>query len=225
MQSIRRALTCGNGRRKTPRRASVRAIAGARGIAAPVFSVKHKWTMVRICAVRLLLLVVTLGSGCRTRTPRSSYQILPPEEASFLSPASGPNLSGEATASHGPETLQLHRNPMLKRPARQPVYPPSAHNAGLADIVVYVAIDVDAQGNVTNISPSLRHVSVPNHFSSAFFDAITDAVSSWQFRPAEDVFLESTTERGETKNRFIRSSDVADTIEVKFTFTADGRVK
>ncbi len=173
------------------------------------------------------MIVAVLGlcvlSGCQHAAPeapaigRSSFRFV--EERA---PA------GSATASvtvEEPKSGDYFQEARPIEPLAQPVYPPKALAAKAGFTTVGVRIDVDREGRVTDVGPSLVALSIPSRFDEEFQDAVRAAVLQWRFRPAQRYHIEvGKNPAGEPEYHQTSRENTETYFDVSFTFTADGTV-
>lgn len=138
-----------------------------------------------------------------------------------------PSMPAEATVMQADEPFTTERfkdaEPIL--PLTMPVYPANALGARAGLMNVGVKITVDADGRVTDVSPSLLSFSTPSRYSSTFQEAVRVAVMTWHFRPAQHYYFEITsTVGGERTSKFLRRENTETCFDLSFTFTASGSV-
>ncbi len=110
-------------------------------------------------------------------------------------------------------------------PLTMPVYPARALAAKAGLVNIGVKISIDADGRVTDVSPSLLTFSTPSRYAAAFEEAVRLAVMTWHFHPAEHYYFEvSPDENGVAKAKFLRKENTETSFDIAFTFTATGSV-
>jgi hypothetical protein len=109
-----------------------------------------------------------------------------------------------------------------KKNVALPLYPAAALSAHTGDYIVFVSVAIDETGHVTSVDRSWKGISPLNPFSEQFLDAVKSAVATWQFEPSHKVYYK----RGANREReYVSTVAIAESIELKFTFTALGEVK
>jgi hypothetical protein len=110
-------------------------------------------------------------------------------------------------------------------PLVTPHYPPQALRGGAGLMLVGVRIQVDADGRVTDIEPSLASFSTPGAFADQFRAAVDAAVWQWRFRPARRRHLEPVKlADGSLYWRASNEANVATALDLAVTFQASGEV-
>lgn len=104
----------------------------------------------------------------------------------------------------------------------KPIYPREALAAHAGRCVVYVTITIDARGEVTEVLRSWQRLTLPNRYSEQFFEAVEDAVRSWRFEPARNVYWQKF---GDSDLRYLSTETVPVQTDIKFTFEASGGVR
>ena len=153
------------------------------------------------------------GQGCHNPVEgRTSFEVLKPKEPPAAS--SGAKGTVESAGSYLPG--------YPKAELAKPVYPPDALKARAGDCVVYVTVTIDETGHVSEVAPSWRGIGTQNRYSGEFLDAVRAAVGRWEFVPSQIV----TYEEGPDGEGHLKSAvAVAETVDLKFTFEASGRVR
>jgi len=171
-----------------------------------------------------LAVALSLSSGCHTPSPKggSSFAIMSPERANAVSVSL--QTGRDTRMEEGSTVIPHYFSPVLQGDVTLPVYPPSALAARTGEVTVYAQLTIGMDGEVVDIAPSFRVVSIPNAYSDHFFEAVSAAVKRWKFSPAEMEYIEEVRKSGKVSYRFLRSEAISDTVDVKFTFTAPGRV-
>lgn len=174
----------------------------------------------------LLITAVQLG------TISCQYHQLPQltqTESSFRF-YNGPETASPKAARATDEVEKIQPGAVLEKarpklPLTVPLYPDLPVAERRAWITVGVHLNIDANGIVTDITPSLVCVSTPHPKSDEFFRAVQTAVATWRFSPARLRHMEMAT--GADGSTWWRASHI-ETIEtaadVTFTFTASGKV-
>jgi hypothetical protein len=117
----------------------------------------------------------------------------------------------------------LPAEPIL--PLIPPTYPRVALGTHAAPVVVGVRINVDANGGVTSVGPSLVSFSTPTPRAGAFYAAVEEAVTQWRFEPAEWRHLvPMTNNRGAGYWKVTRAEKTDYAFDLAFTFTTTGDV-
>jgi hypothetical protein len=110
-------------------------------------------------------------------------------------------------------------------PLALPHYPPQALRGGAGLMLVGVRIEVDADGRVTEIEPSLASFSTPGPYAEQFRAAVDAAVWQWRFRPARRRHLEPVKlGDGSVYWRASNETNVATALDLAVTFQASGEV-
>lgn len=168
------------------------------------------------------LFVLLALCGCRhvpesTETGASSFAIVRPP------PVPAPANSG--TVSEAEPSGAQYREAFLAGKPVLPIYPPRALKERAGSAQVGVRVTIDSAGTVTDVSPSLFAVSVvPAAFAEEFKQAVDTAVRQWKFRPASIEYVETVSGGGITYERVTRSEKLETTLDLSFTFTANGKV-
>lgn len=68
-----------------------------------------------------------------------------------------------------------------KMPLAVPMYPDIPVSERRNWVTVGVHLNIDTNGNVTDITPSLVCISTPHPRSDAYFEAVKSAVAQWRF--------------------------------------------
>ncbi|MEO6992052.1 MAG: hypothetical protein ABI273_00360 [Lacunisphaera sp.] len=171
----------------------------------------------------LLLAGALFVSGCRQLPTQ------PDSGSSSFRFVDGPPaspLKGKVTeGSNGPIIVEhyIEAEPIL--PVAMPVYPAHALAAKAGLVTIGVKISVDADGHVSNISPSLLTFSTPTRYSDEFDEAVRVAVSQWRFHPAQRYSMRifRTAEGGGPPKETPRENTET-YFDLAFTFTASGKV-
>lgn len=110
-------------------------------------------------------------------------------------------------------------------PLTKPVYPqiPRAQRPPFAQ--VGVRLEIDVQGRVSEVKPSLYTFSTPGPFAAAFQAAVEAAVNQWRFSPAVlHRFALETGAGGGQVSTWKGSDPIEWSVDVAFTFNGDGEV-
>jgi len=158
-----------------------------------------------------------VGGGCRTTLPqgKSSFEMLEPA----ATPPSESAAKGEISIG---STFVNRIPPSVVGQLASPVYPTAALAAHAGECIVYVTITIGADGTVSEVRPSWQRMNIPSRFSDAFLESIREAVGSWRFQPARNVFWGKQAD-GELK--YISTETLAARTDIKFTFEASGLVR
>jgi hypothetical protein len=180
---------------------------------------RHCWATsrpLRPALLRLLgaTLVGFLEGGCLAERGASTIEMLEP-----ISPPT-PSSDAKGEASVG-STIVNPIPPSVVGSLAKPEYPPSALAAHAGECVVFVTITIGPSGTVSEVVPSWQRVNIPNRFSGQYLDAIRQAVRSWRFEPARDVYWEKDA-GGDLK--YVRTETVPAKVDIKFTFDPSGAV-
>jgi hypothetical protein len=181
---------------------------------------KHCWVASKPLKPTLLSLigaamVAVLQCGCQSEHGGSSVELLEP--IAPTTPKS--DAKGEASAEN------IFVNPIppsLIGSLAKPEYPAPALAAHAGECVVFATITIGPAGTVTEVVPSWQRVNIPNRFSEQFLDAVREAVRSWRFEPARDVYWEKDA-NGDLK--YVRTETVPARVDIKFTFDSAGSVR
>jgi len=172
----------------------------------------------------LLITVVQLGIiSCqhqplpRLTQTEASYQFYNGPDTTTPEPA---RATGEVEKMQPGAVLEKARP---KLPLTVPLYPDIPVSERRAWITVGVHLNIDANGSVTDITPSLVCVSTPHPKSDEFFRAVQSAVATWRFFPARLRHMEMAT--GADGSAWWRANHIATTeTAADVTFTASGQV-
>ena len=104
----------------------------------------------------------------------------------------------------------------------KPEYPADALAANAGSRVVTVAVSFDEDGKVTDMSPSLRQLFIPDKYSDEFLAAAKAAVMRWRITPPHNVYYQREPDG---QRRYLRTEALATSMDVRFTFEASGQVK
>jgi len=153
-----------------------------------------------------------LIAGCQTQPGIRGYSSV---EAIEPPPAPGENVQqAEIPDDYSPS--------YVKGELAKPVYPPDALAAHARKYVVYVTVTIDPSGRASNVVRSMRGIDQPNAFSEEFFQAVRNAVLTWEFSPAHNI-LWSRGPDGEMS--YVGAEPVVSTMDFKFTFDVSGVVR
>jgi outer membrane biosynthesis protein TonB len=106
-------------------------------------------------------------------------------------------------------------------PLVQPVYPPAALGRDPGTMTVGLELEIDRNGYVAGVAPSLVGFSTPGPFAAEFRAAAEEAVRQWRFEPARRGMMQPVAGG---RWRMADSEDVPTKLDVAVTFTAEGRV-
>lgn len=110
-------------------------------------------------------------------------------------------------------------------PLAAPIYPPAAWREKAGSAIVGVRIEVDANGKVAEVGPSLVCFSTPGPHLAAFRVAVEAAVTQWSFTPAKHCRLERVPlPDGSVYWRNGGEERTETSFDVSFTFSAEGEV-
>jgi hypothetical protein len=165
-----------------------------------------------------------LVTACRHAAPtgadtgHTSFQVVesrrpPPPESS---PEKPPD----------PVSQTQYREAQAMHPLVMPIYPRKALAAKAGAAQVGVRVNVDANGAVADIQPSMLAVNIlPQKFADDFRDAVEVAVRQWKFKPARVLYVEIATEKGFAYSRVTRIETTEAEFDLSFTFTPSGKVE
>ena len=122
------------------------------------------------------------------------------------------------------EEPERYRPPVVVSDLVAPAYPASALAGHAGAATVNVQLTVGISGRITDVSPNAVDLAVLGWFAPAFQDAIEAAVAQWRFLPAGLVHTERGTDPRHSYLRITGTELVPAQLEVKFRFTADGKV-
>jgi hypothetical protein len=181
---------------------------------------KHCWATSRPPRPALLSLLcaatfAALQCGCQTGHGRSTIELLEP----VAPPTPKSDAKGDANAG---STIINPVPPSVIGSLAKPEYPASALAAHAGECVVFATITIGPAGTVTEVVPSWQRVNIPNRFSEQFLEAVRQAVRSWRFEPARDVYWEKDAS-GDLK--YVRTETVPSRVDIKFTFDSTGSVR
>lgn len=110
-------------------------------------------------------------------------------------------------------------------PLTLPVYPKNVSTVKAGLVTIGVRVNVDTDGRVTSVGPSMLTFSTPTPYIKEFEAAVRTAVMTWRFEPAYRYSLRvlRTVEGGGTPQESRREK--AETyFDLSFTFTSGGKV-
>ena len=173
-------------------------------------------------AIGGVLLGILGSAGCK-HAPRdeargsTSFRVVEPPRPP------PPQGSGESIE---PVKRSIYRDAEAIHPLVMPVYPPAALAARAGAATVGVRVTVDANGAVTEVSPSMLAVTItPPEFAEAFREAVEVAVRQWKFAPARVLQLERRTEGEYTFDWVAHTEMIEAEFDLAFTFTPSGKVE
>ena len=166
--------------------------------------------------MRVVLLFIGVASLTACHHPSGPT---PKGEASFSIIAPAQNSNASSTAS----VYAIPPEPIL--PLATPVYPQTALASPKGAVTVGVRVDIDANGIVSGIQPSMAVFSTPNSYDSGFREAVEKAVAQWRFLPAKLQHV-SVVKGSDGKDvLMVRDGEnIAWSVDVAFKFTASGDV-
>ena len=169
----------------------------------------------RAARVPAALAALALCAGCQTaRKGSSSVEMLEP-----LSHAQ-PTTDKKVTVERDP--TEDSDPPEQIGELEKPVYPPAALAAHAGTYILYVTIIIDANGRVSEVTPSWDRVNLPSRYSEDFLAAVKTAAASWRFIPAHLVHWER---HPNGTDRYLYSEIIPAQVDVRFTFEATGKVR
>ncbi len=135
------------------------------------------------------------------------------------------NMKGEiATGPRQPVDVLVAAEPVL--PLAKPVYPAAVLRRQRVPALIGVRITVDVTGRVSDVSPSLKALTMPGPFVAEFQAAVEATVAQWRFTPAEKRHL-VPGRGGPMKDDYwvVKRAEKTEAVfDVAFTFTAAGDV-
>jgi outer membrane biosynthesis protein TonB len=152
----------------------------------------------------MTLAMVLALTACAPTPVRVETQTRP---ASNLGDVAGEVVEAPDDARYRPEPGVTFDPPVAFVDNAAPVYPPSLLPNALPPVVVTVALIVDGEGRVTEVSPLDAN---PSSDDAPFHDSVRAAVGQWRFFPLVRV------EKGEGKT-VIAVGDVSTTYDGKAT--------
>jgi hypothetical protein len=165
-----------------------------------------------------------LAAGCQHAAaprdePGSSYRFITPP------PPPSPPASERAVEIARPLPTEQVEPAAPILPLAKPAYPriPPAQRPPFAQ--VGVRLEIDAQGRVAEVKPSLYGFSTPGPFAEAFHAAVEVAVAQWRFTPATlHRFALVPAAGGGQVSQWKGSEPIEWSVDVAFTFNGDGEV-
>lgn len=114
-------------------------------------------------------------------------------------------------------------NPIL--PLSIPVFPKSVPITKAGLVTIGVRVNIDTNGRVTSVGPSMLTFSSPTPYANEFEAAVRTAVMTWRFEPAYRYSLRVfRTYEGGGAPKEIRREKMETYFDLSFTFTASGKV-
>jgi len=168
--------------------------------------------------------VVLLVSGChhmaapQTMTGQSSFRFVEP-------PPAKPRMTATATPSDEPIVEDHFVDALAIPPLTMPVFPKNALAAKAGLVTIGVRVNIDTEGRVTNVGPSMLTFSTPSPHAKEFEAAVRAAVMTWRFEPAYRYSLRiyRSSEGGAPPHETPREKTET-YFDLSFTFTSGGKV-
>ena len=172
--------------------------------------------MIKLLKPLAAAVLVAASGSCRT--PLVGHASMESVPATRLPPP--PPSSGNAVED---SSVRIDYIPAhARKPLAQPLYPGSALKARAGEHIVYATFTVDESGHISDIRPSWNRITLRSEFSDLFFQAVSDAIATWDLEPAHQVYWQRVPNEDD---RYLRTEAVAETIEMKFTFETSGTIK
>lgn len=173
----------------------------------------------RLFGVVLGVIAITAAfSGCQSAQPaRSAVQILEPVSLPVSADSKEVRLENVEPVDYSPA------KPFGLLAA--PEYPPEALAAKVGEYIAYVRITIDEFGKVSEVFPSIRGLPMPHPQAEAFHAAILKAAKKWRFQPASLTHYKETGSGADKSYAFVRTELLTDTMDLRFTFEAPGKVR
>ncbi len=169
-------------------------------------------------------LCLALVTGCQ-QAPQTAAPAVGRSAFAFVEAPALTGKKAELALDTEKESLDVLVAARPREPLAQPVYPRAALTSHAGSAVVGVRIEVNADGQVTEVGPSLMCFSTPGPFAGAFRAAVETAVTQWRFVPAKHRRLERVTlADGSVYWRNGGEERAEAAFDVAFTFSAEGEV-
>ncbi|MFO1449388.1 MAG: hypothetical protein U1F61_14640 [Opitutaceae bacterium] len=163
----------------------------------------------------LLAVGASLLSSCQALFKgKSSFETVTPP------PSARSQSAEQAVDDSDIRVVSIPARPLGHLPT--PVYPKAALDARVGKYVIFVQVVVGESGRVSDVTPSLGRVALPSPHAEAFLESVRETVLQWRLSPARMVYWQKVPGQDD---RYLRTEAVAESMELKFTFEADGKVR
>lgn len=182
------------------------------------------FTRLRFSASSVFLSIALLVAGCHHRgrpetiTGQSSFRFVDP-------PPAKPRMTAMATPADEPLVEDHFIDAVAIPPLAVPVFPKNALVAKAGLVTIGVRVNVDTEGRVINVGPSMLTFSTPSPYAREFEAAVCAAVMTWHFQPAYRYSLRvfRNSEGGAAPQESAREKTET-YFDLSFTFTSGGKV-
>jgi hypothetical protein len=140
----------------------------------------------------------------------------------MLAPIAGPQAKTDKKAEAVNDIVVNDIPPTSKGELATPIYPAAALASHAGAFAVTVTIMINTSGVVTEVTPSWQRLNVPGPFAEQFLEAVKDAVKTWRFEPARNVYWKKNKDADLT---YLYAEVVPAITDVRFTFESTGRVR